>query len=62
MTHRRPLGPGVDRDHQDVADPVAHRPGRTAAERAADVAPPPPQADLPNQAPTGRRTLAVREP
>ncbi|MFB7678211.1 hypothetical protein ACFC26_43145 [Kitasatospora purpeofusca] len=62
MTHRRPLGPGVDREHQDVADVTPHRPaGRTAAERVADLAAPLPPADTPG-APTGRRTLAVREP
>ncbi|MFG2919570.1 hypothetical protein ACGF0D_42725 [Kitasatospora sp. NPDC048298] len=64
MTTRRPLGPGVDRDHQDVAVDTPHRPGLTAAELAALAAPahpvPPVPVDPARSAPTGRRPLAVR--
>ncbi|MFF4821268.1 hypothetical protein ACFY2K_42575 [Kitasatospora sp. NPDC001309] len=54
---RRPLGPGFDRDRQDVADVAPHRAGRTAAELAAETAPPPVPAPVPS---TGRRPLALR--
>ncbi|MEE1784171.1 hypothetical protein PUR71_14875 [Streptomyces sp. SP17BM10] len=59
-THRRPLGPGVDREHQDVAAVEPHRPGRTAAELAALTAEPP--AVPAAVAPTGRRLLTLRAP
>ncbi|WP_206743431.1 hypothetical protein, partial [Kitasatospora sp. MBT63] len=39
MTRRRPLGPGYNPDHQDVAAP--RRRGRTVAEQAALTAEPP---------------------
>ncbi|MFD5468232.1 hypothetical protein ACFWIQ_36300 [Kitasatospora sp. NPDC127059] len=60
MTTRRPLGPGYNPEHQAVeAEP--HRPGRTAAELAADLAADPPAVARP-AAPTGRRPLVLRTP
>ncbi|MFD8708154.1 hypothetical protein ACFV1W_37185 [Kitasatospora sp. NPDC059648] len=60
-TARRPLGPGVDREHQDVAAVEPHRPGRTAAELAA-LTTPVPLAPAPSAGPGGRRPLATRPP
>ncbi|MFJ1797185.1 hypothetical protein [Kitasatospora griseola] len=55
----RPLGHGVDREHQDVADTAPpRRPGRTVAELAALLAAAP--ATPPAPRPTGRRPLGVR--
>ncbi|MFJ7280669.1 hypothetical protein [Kitasatospora sp. NPDC098663] len=61
MTTRRLLGPGVDREHQDVAAVEPRRSGRTAAELAAAAAAALPSPTSPSPAaPTGRRPLATR--